>query len=120
MTFIMTGDSNYPEWFTPSLKYLSMKKELLGQFPDEESWGEFGTERQVNAFSSLLDYFARTRNLADQYPQLLSDIILDNKNLVIGRGLPLPNKLYEQLLLAIVEGAEGQYPSIWVSPTVSP
>ena len=36
MTFIMTGESNYPEWFTPSLKYLSMKKELLGQFPDEE------------------------------------------------------------------------------------
>ena len=117
MTFIMTGDRTYPEWFTPSLKYLSMKKELLGQFPDEESWGEFGTERQIFAFSSLLDYFARTRNLADQFPQLLSEIILDNKNIVMKRVLHFPIKLYEQLLLAVVEGAEEQhYQSIWDQP----
>ena len=101
MTFIMTGESSDPEWFTPSLKYLSMKKELLGQFPDEENWGKFGTERQIVAFSSLLDYFARTRNLADQFPQLLSEIILDNKNIVMKRVLNFPSKLYEQLLLAL-------------------
>ena len=67
MTFIMTGESSDPEWFTPSLKYLSMKKELLGQFPDEDTWGEFGTERQIIALSNILDFFKKTRILTDHY-----------------------------------------------------
>ena len=117
MTFIMTGESSDPEWFTPSLKYLSMKKELLGQFPDEETWGEFGTERQIIALSNLLDFFKKTRNLTDQFPQLLSEVIIDNKNLVIKRALKFPNKLYEQLLLAVVEGAQEEYPSFWDQPS---
>ena len=117
---IMTWDTADPEWFTPSLKYLSMKKKILEKFPDQESWGEFGTEKQVNALSSLLDYLARTRNLADQFPQLSSDIILDNKNLVVGRALPLPNRLYEQLLLAIEKVLRGSTLQFGTSLIVSP
>ena len=107
-----------PEWFnTPMLKYLSMKKDFLGKFLDITNWGEFGTDQQVIALSSLLDYFKRTRSLADQFPQLLNDVITDNKNLVIQRTLPLPPKLYEQVLLAVVEGAEDEYQSYWEQPS---
>ena len=113
----MPEDKTEPEWFTPTLKYLSMKKELMGEFPDKESFGEFGTEKQIIALSSLVEYFKKTRNLADQFTHLSSDIVLDNKNLVVGRVLPLLNKLYEQLLLAVVEGAEAQYPSLWDQPS---
>ena len=117
LTFNMSEENTYPEWYTPTLKYLSMKKELMGKFPDKESFGEFGSEKQIIALSSLVDYFRKTRNFTDQFTHLSSDIVLDNKNLVVGRVLPLPNKLYEQLLLAVVEGAEGQYPSIWDQPS---
>ena len=115
-TLIMTDKNNYPEWYTPSLKYINMKKELLGYFPDEETWEKFGTERQLIALSNLLDFFKKTRNLTDQFPQLLSEVIMDNKNLVIKRALNFPNKLYEQLLLA-VEGAQEVYPSFWDQPS---
>ena len=113
----MPEDKTESEWFTPTLKYLSMKKEIMGKFPDKESFGEFGTEKQIIALSSLLEYFRKTRNLSDQFTYLSSDIVLDNKNLVVGRVLPLPSKLYEQLLLAVVEGAEAQYPSFWDQPS---
>ena len=108
-TFIMARD--YPEWFnTPLLTYLSMKKEFLGESLD---WGEFGTEKQVIALDSLLGYFKRTKNLADQFPQLASEITAENKNLLIQRTLCLPEKLYEQLLLAVIDGAEEKYQTIW-------
>ena len=107
-----------PEWFnTPMLKYLSMRKDFLGKFLDSEKWGEFGSKKQVIAISSLLDYFKRTRSLADQFPQLLSEITIEKKNLVIQRTLPFSNKLYEQILLAVVEGAEEQYQSFWDQPS---
>ena len=52
----------HPEWFnTPVLTYLSMKKELLAKFVNESYWGEFGTEQQIIAISTLLDYFEKTR-----------------------------------------------------------
>jgi hypothetical protein len=66
--------------------------------------------------SSLLP-FERTNNLADQFPQLLDEVTVENKNLVIQRTLPLPNKLYEQLLLAVVEGTEEEYQSYWKQPS---
>ena len=113
-TFIMHGD--HPDWFTPAMEYISMKKEFLGGFPNEDTWGEFGTREEVLALSSLLDYFRRTMQLADQFPQLLNDVTVDNKNLVIQRIIPLPDKLYEQILLAVVEGAQ-QYKSIWNQPS---
>ena len=54
-TFIMVAD--YPEWFnTPVLTYLSMKKEFLGKTLE---WGEFGTDKQVIALSSLLESLQR-------------------------------------------------------------
>ena len=111
----MTG--NHPEWFTPGMQYLSMKEEFLGSFLNDSTWGEFGTREEVIALSSLLEYFERTKQLADQFPQLLSDVIVDNKNLIIQRMVPLPDKLYEQVLLAVVEGAQQQYKSIWGQPS---
>ena len=114
VTFDMAD--NHPEWFnTPLLTYVSMKKELLGKFVMESYWGEFGTEQQIIATSTLLDYFEKTRALADQFPHLKGEIVVDNKNLFIQRSLPIPDKLYEQLLLAIVEGTE-EYNSIWEQP----
>ena len=43
LTFNMTGDNSDPEWFTPTLRYLSMKKEYLEEFLDREKWGTFGS-----------------------------------------------------------------------------
>ena len=90
---IMTDNNIYPEWYTPHLKFISMKKDLLGKFPDQDSWGEFGSEKQIIALSTLLDYLKKTMDHADQFPQLLSDVILDNKNLVIKRDLYLPDTM---------------------------
>ena len=118
LTVIMLEEnSTDPEWFTPYMKYLSMKKEILGIFSDKESWGEFGTERRIIALTSLLDYFRKTKLLADQFPHILNDVVLDNKNLVIQRVLHLPDKLYEQLLLAVIESAEQEYQSYWDQPS---
>ena len=116
LTLNMTGDTE-PVWFTPTLRYLSMKREYLGEFLDREKWGQFGTKQQIVAVSNLLDYLANTRSLGDQYPYLLNDVTVNNKNLIMQRFLPLPDKLYEQLLLAVVEGAEAKCHSIWDQPS---
>ena len=116
LTFIMAG--NHPEWFnTPILKYLSMKKEFLGDFQGNKHWGELGTQKQVIALSTLLEYLKKTRDLADQFPQLKDEIILHNKNLILERAVPIPDKLYEHLLLAVVEGADKEYQTIWEQPS---
>ena len=104
---------NHPEWFnTPVLTFLSMRKNVLEKFVNESYWGEFGSEQQIIAVSSLLEYFEKTKTLADQFPHLMGEIVADNKNLLIQRNLPIPDKLYEHLLFAIVEGTE-EYKSIW-------
>lgn len=116
MTFTMAD--KYPEWFnTPALQYISMKREFLGEIQNENDWGEFGTEEQVVALSKLLAYFKSTKQLADQFPQLVNDVIVENKNLVMHKILPIPSKLYEQLLLAVVEGTEEEYINIWQQPS---
>ena len=108
----------HPEWFnTPVLKYLAMKKEFVNTFSTRCAWGEFGTEQQVIAVSTLLDYLERTRNLSDQFPQLKDEIILENKNLILQRIIPIPDKLYGELLLAVVEGAQKEYQNIWQQPS---
>ena len=107
---------NYPEWFTPRLKYLRMKEEFQENFLKESTWGEFGSKEEVCALTSLLDYLKGTANFAEQFPQMLNSVTVDNKNLVIQRMIPLPDKLYEQILLAVVEGVQQQYESIWKQP----
>ena len=108
----------HPEWFnTPMLKYLAMKKEFLNTFAARCEWGQFGTEQQVIALSRILDYFERTRNLAENFPTLKDEIIMENKNLIIERKVLIPDKLYEELIWAIVEGAQKEYQNIWQQPT---
>ena len=77
-----------------------------------KAWGEFGSKEQLFAVSGLLDYFQKTKNLAEEFPQLINEVILDNKKLVLDHILPIPPKLYEQLLLAVVGG--GDKP--WLQP----
>ena len=111
----MTED---PEWFnTPMLQYLSMKKDFLGKFLHSRAWGEFGYREQVISITCLLDYYKKTMNLADQFPKLLNDVILDNKNLVLEHILPFPPKLYEQLLSAAVGDADEGYQMFWQQPS---
>ena len=83
---------------TPRLKYLSLKKRFFSRFLDPKVWGELGSKELVIAISGLLEYLEETMNLADEFPNLLSDVIVDNKNLLLGRVLPFPAKLYEQLI----------------------
>ena len=111
------ANDEHPEWFnTPVLKYLAMKKEFLNTFTKCE-WGAFGTKQQVIAVASLLDYLDRTRNLSDQFPQIKEEIILENKKMFIQRIINIPDKLYEELLLAVVEGAQEEYQYIWQQPS---
>ena len=102
---------------TPMLQYLSMKKAFLEIFPDIKAWGEFGSKKKVIAIASLLDYFEKTRNLADQFPQLSYYVLTDNNKLVLEHILPFSSKLYQQLLAAAVEGSEDEYNSLWQQPS---
>ena len=99
---------------SPTLQYLSLKKGFLGKFLDVKAWGEFGSKEQYIAVSGLLKYFEETKELAEQFPELKSDVILDNKNLVLEKIIPLPPKLYEQLLMAAVED---EYQVHWQQPS---
>ena len=110
-------DEDHPEWFnTPELNYLNMKKEILRKFRNKSDWGEFGTRKQVIALAGLLDFLRKTADLADQFPHLLGDIQVENKNLLLKRTIPISDKLYEQLLLAVVQVAEEKYNSLWEQP----
>ena len=66
---------------------------------------------------SYRNYLCLTMNLADQFPKLLNDVILDNKNLVLEHILPFPPKLYEQLLGAVVGDADEGYQMFWQQPS---
>ena len=82
--------SEDPELFySPRLQYLSMKKTFLGKFHDRKVWGEFGSEEQLVAVSGLLEYYRETRSLAEHFPQILDEVIIDNKNLVLEHVLPM-------------------------------
>ena len=87
---------------SPRLQYLSMKRDFLRKFLDRRAWGEFGSTEQRVAVSGLLEYYKETENLAVTFPQLSSDVTIDNKNLVLEHILPFPPKLFEQLISAAV------------------
>ena len=74
---------------TPRLEYLSLKRNFLARFLDRTAWGDFGSEKQVIAIVSLLQYLEKTSLLAEQFPELSSEVTLDNKNLVLGQILRL-------------------------------
>ena len=61
-------------------------------------------KEQFFAVSGLLNCFQETKNLSEEFPQLLDEVILDNKKLVLDHILPFPPKFNEQLLLALVGG----------------
>ena len=65
------------------------------------------------AVASLLQYLEKTKLIAEQYPQQSSEVTIDYTNLVLGQILPLPPKLYEQLIGAAV--GEG-YQLHWQQP----
>ena len=91
---------NYADLDTPRLKYLRMKKEFLGEYLDSKVWGDFGSKEQLMAVTGLLEYLKKTRVLGDEYPHILGDVIVENKELILENILPLPARLYEQLLVA--------------------
>ena len=95
---MMTISSSNP----PKLQYLKLKKDFLDMFLDRKDWGGFGSREQPVAVSSLLDIFQKTGSLAEQIPHLTSNIVVVNMNLLLQQVLPLPPKLYEQLLSAAV------------------
>ena len=94
-----------PELFnTPMLRYLNIKRTFLEKFLDKGVWeGEFGSRELVIALDGVLDYFQKTSDLAEEFPQVLDSVANENKNLVLQHVLPLPLKLYEQLLLDVVQ-----------------
>ena len=95
---------------TPMLRYLSMKRIFLEKFLDPKFWrGEFGSKEQIIVLDGVLTYFQKTRNLAEEFPQLMNDVVTENKNLIMQRILPMPLKLYEQLLLELIEDGEGDH-----------
>ena len=91
---------------TPKLEYHSLKRNFLATFLDRTAWGRI-------AVASLLQYLEKTKLIAEQYPQLSSEVTIDYTNLVLGQILPLPPKLYEQLIGAAV--GEG-YQLHWQQP----
>ena len=86
-----------PELFnTPMLRYLNIKRTFLEKFLDKGVWeGDFGSRELVIALDGVLDYFQKTSDLAEEFPQVLDSVANANKNLVLQHVLPLPLKLYE-------------------------
>ena len=101
---------DHSKWFnTPVLQYITMKKEFQENFLKLEGWSDFGSRQQVIALSILLEYLRNTRRFADKFPEIVCDVVEDNKNMIIKRSLPIPQKLHEQLLLDVVQGAKQEY-----------
>ena len=99
---------------TPMLRYLSTKKTFLEKFMDSSVWGgEFGSREQVMALDSVLEYLENTSELSNQFPELRNSVLSESKNLIMQHILPLPPKLYEHLLLDVVEEGEGGCQIYW-------
>ena len=65
---------------------------------------QLGESRPLTKF---LHYLQETKDLAALYPSLLEgQVYIDNRNMVVKRILPLPLKLYEEILWNIVTDEE--------------
>ena len=84
---------------TPMLRYLHMKETFLERFMKKE--GEFWSKEHIITLDGIIEYFHETSELANEFPQQLDFVVIDNKNLVFHHVLPLPPKLYEQLLFGV-------------------
>ena len=91
---------------TPILQYLSLKKTFLGEFLDPKAWGEHASRERVLAITKFLHYLKETSDLAVLHPSIQSQIFLDNRQLALGRILPLPEHWYEELMWNIVKDEE--------------
>ena len=78
-----------------------MKKEFLGDYLDSKVWEDFGSKEQLMAVTCLLEYLQKTRALGDKDSYIFGDVINDNKKLLLKNIIPLPGRLYEQLLGAV-------------------
>ena len=102
---------------TPRLEYLSLKKKFLSKYLDRNVWkGEFGSKELHSAISNLLQFFDQTRRMAQDFPELENDITIGNKDLVMKRILPMPPKLYEQVIAAVVGDSHQQAGHVWQLP----
>ena len=94
-----------------------MKETFLERFMKKNAWeGEFWSKEHIVSLDGIIEYFHETSELANEFPQQLDCVISDNKNLVLQHVLPLPPKLYEQLLLGVVEDMEEGCRFHWQQP----
>ena len=106
---------------TPMLRYLSMKRIFLEKFLDPKVWrGEFGSKEQIIALDGVLTYFQKTSNLAEEFPQLINDVVTENKNLIMQRILPMPLKLYSSFSLNSLKMMRGTIAAISSKQAVRP
>ena len=97
---------------TPRLDYLSLRKKFLSKHLDRNVWRVWLKRAAYCHFQ----FFEDTKKMAEESPELESDITIDNKNLVVQRILPFSPKLYEQVIAAAVGDDHQQPGQVWQQP----
>ena len=91
---------------TPVLKYVRIKKAFLQEFLDPKAWGEQAFRERIVAFEKFLQYLQETSDLGVLHPSLEAQVHLDNRQLAMGKILPFPDKLYEEMMWDVVKDEE--------------
>ena len=106
-------DSKYQQnslFDKPWFQFEKWKSEIIEKvgFEGKYSWGTLGSEDRVTALSFLYPFLKGMLNRhAEESKNFKDKIIHESLNFVLGKVLPIPQKLYEEIIDAISETAVG-------------
>ena len=93
-----------------------MKSDIIQKVGNVKSWGSYGSDERVFAISDLCSFLKYISSIdveitATNYPEMSEEQLSNLKSkvkhesfcLVTGKVLPLPQRLYEDIINAIAE-----------------
>jgi hypothetical protein len=94
---------------TPCEQYELMKKNLLAKYSNVKVWGGYYSWSRVGALSDLQEYIDKTEQLTMLDPELKEMIDEENVKLLVGKVIPLPKTLREEMNVSLDEESFKSY-----------
>ena len=82
---------------TPLQQYELMKKNLQAKYSTEKVWGGYYSWNRVGALDDISEFVSKAESLATLDPELKGMIDEENTKLLVGKMIPLPKSLREEM-----------------------
>ena len=87
---------------TPLQQYELMKKNLQAKYSNEKVWGGYYSWNRVGALDDISEFVSKAESLATLDPELKGMIDEENTKLLVGKMIPLPKSLREEMEFSFI------------------